>query len=154
MADEPGRPVHPLGADAPTEDYVGLAFRALLFSVALGTGVAAVVSFTVRSLQLAAPAASPAEAVDLGSPAALVLLGGTGLALLAAALATWRLLAPIRSPYRQGMLAAVSAFGTMLVSLVTLPADRLFGRPGLAAVAALAFGLCLWIGRGFGRNPA
>ena len=151
MTDDPrGRPEHPLGPDAPTEDHVGLAFRALGFSVLLGTGLAAVVSITVRSLQ---PAVAPEGGVDIASAPALVLLVGTGLALLAAAVSTWRLLAPIRSPYRQGMLALVSAFGTIVVSLVTIPADQAFGRAGLAVVALAAFAGCLWVGRGFGRRP-
>lgn len=150
MTDAGDRPEHPLGPHAPTEDHVGLAFRALGFSVLLGTGLAAVVSITVRSL----PSGVTAEGgVDIASPPALVLLLGTGLALLAAAIATWRLLAPTRSPYRQGGLALVSAFGTMLVSLVTIPVDQALGRAGLAGVALLAFGGCLWIGRGFGRGP-
>jgi hypothetical protein len=52
------------------------------------------------------------------------------------------------------MLSLVSAFGTILVSLITIPADQAFGRPGLAGVALAAFAGCVWIGRGLGRRPA
>lgn len=143
------RPEHPLGPDAPTVDYVGLAFRTLGFAVALGAGLSALVSFTVRTLQQGQPAGGP---VDLGSGPAVVLLGGTLAALLTAAIATWRLLAPIQSPYRQGMLAVVSAFGTLVVSLVTLPIDRALGRPGLAAAAVVAFAVAWGVGRTLGRS--
>jgi hypothetical protein len=126
---------HPLGPDAPTEDHVGLAFGALPVSIALGTGVASLTTFTVRTLQAAAP---PAEALDLAGAPALVLLLGTMGAMGVAAAVTWRLLAPARAPFRQGALAMVSAFATLVVSLLTMPVDRALGRPGLLGLAALA----------------
>jgi hypothetical protein len=140
---------HLLGPDAPTQDFVGLAFGALGFSVMLGTGLAAVVVFAVRSLQRSA---APTPAVALGSAPAVALLGGTLVALVAAALATWRLLAPIRSPYRQGMLAMVAAFATLPASLVLLPIDRAFGRAGLAGTALLALAIAAALGRRLTRG--
>src|SRR5688572_28913833 len=90
---------NPFGAEAPKEDYVGLVFLALPFAVILGTGLNALVAWVVRTLQAGAP---PATALDMDSAPALVLLGGIGAAILAAAIAAWLVLAPIRNPFRQG----------------------------------------------------
>lgn len=142
---------HPLGPDAPTEDHVGLAFGALLVAIALGTAVAALATFVVRTLQASAP---PAESLDLAGPPALVLLLGTLAALLVAAVTTWRLMAPAREPFRQGALAMVSAFATLVVSLVTMPVDRMLGRPGLLGLAAVALVLAGLARRRIGAGPA
>ena len=133
---------HPLGPDAPTEDYVGLAFAALIIGIIAGTGLAALGGALVRTLQAAAP---PASSLELSSPPATALFAGTLAALLLAALVTWRVLAPARSPYRQGTLAMVSAFATLVVAmLVTKPIDSALGRPGLIGLAGLAF-LAAWL---------
>ena len=142
---------HPLGPDAPKEDFVGLAFSALAFSVLLGLGLNALVTLVVRTIQ---SRTAPASSIDLGGAPAMVLLFGTLLACLAAAIAAWRIMAPIRNGYRQGMLAMVAAFGSFVVSIVTIPIDRAFGRPGLAVLIAVAIGLALVIGRRIGRQPA
>jgi hypothetical protein len=133
-----------LGPDAPKEDHVGRAFGALAFSIALGTGLAALVGFTVRTLQRRT---APASEIDLGSAPAVVLLGGTLISLLAAAVAAWTLLEPIRSPYRQGMLALVSAFATLAVSMITIPVDQAFGPAGLLVIAAAAMTAMVLVGR-------
>ncbi|MGE0553887.1 MAG: hypothetical protein AB7R55_10705 [Gemmatimonadales bacterium] len=136
MSDErPAPSPHPYGADAPTEDHVGLAFGALPAAVALGTGIISLSTILVRTIQASQP---PAQSIELSSGPSIALLGGTFVALTAAAVLTWRLLAPTRSPYRQGMLAMVAAFGTLLVSLLTMPIDRAFGRPGLAGLALVS----------------
>lgn len=142
---------HPLGPDAPTEDHVGRAFAGLAIGVTVGTGLTSLVGFLVRTLQAGSP---PPGALQLSSPPATALLAGTLIALLAAALATWRVLAPARSPYRQGILAMVSAFATVVVSLVTMPVDRAFGRTGLLVLAALAFGIAYWLYRRVARSEA
>ena len=128
---------------------MGLAFGALAFSIALGVGLNALVTLTVRTLQ--AGQTLPAQ-VDLGSAPAVILLAGTFGACFAAALATWRIMAPVRSPYRQGMLSMVSFFGSFLVSMVGWPVDRAFGRPGLLGVALAAAGVLALAGRKIGRE--
>jgi hypothetical protein len=135
------RPEHPLGADARTVDYVGLAFRALAGGIAVGIGVSALTTFAVRTLQ---EPSTPQSAIDLSSPPAMVLLGGTLAALVAAAAFTWHRLAPIRSPYRQGMLGAVAAFGSLVLSFIVLRIiEGMFGSAALGIAAALAF-LIAW----------
>jgi hypothetical protein len=132
------------GPDAAPSDFVGLVLGALAFGVALGVGIQGLVTWTVRTLQQGAPTqAAPA----LTSTPALVLLLGTLAGIVAAGLASWRLLAPIHNPWRQAMLALIAGMGSFAVSLVTLPIDRALGRPGLLGLAAVAALVCGLIGR-------
>ena len=144
-------PNHPLGADAPTEDHVGLAFGALAFAAAFGVGLNAAVGLVVRTLQAGAPAE---EQLSLGGAPALVLLLGTFLACMAAAVAAWRILAPIHNTFRQGMLAMVSFFAAFVLSMLTMPVDRAFGRAGLAGVLVVSLIGAFLIGRRLGRAGA
>jgi hypothetical protein len=131
---------NPLGPDAPDRDYVGLAFAGMAAGIMAGTTVVAAALFLVRTLQVGRV---PTTTLDLGSAPAAVLLFGTLAGVLAAAVVTWVLLAPIRSTYRQGGLAMVAAFATVVASLLAGPADRLAGRTGLLALAAVS-GLIAW----------
>ncbi|MDH5316374.1 MAG: hypothetical protein OEW44_07825, partial [Gemmatimonadota bacterium] len=56
----------------------------------------------------------------------------------------WRVLAPVGSTYRQGGLAMVSAFATLVVSLTAAPVDMAFGRMGLVVLSACC-GLLAWL---------
>lgn len=133
-------------------DFVGLAFRALAFSASLGLALNAAVGFVVRTLQTAEQAA---ERLDIGAPTAVVLFAGTFLACFAAAIATWRIMAPAHNTFRQGMLAMVSFFASFVLSVVTMPVDRAFGRTGLGLLFLSALGLALVLGRKIGRtDPA
>ena len=116
-------------APAPAPDPVALVFRALPVGIAVGVGCQAMVTWTVRTLQLGAPAAS------LGSPPAVVLLAGTLAGIILAGVACWRLLSPIGNPWRQTMLSLIAGLGSFALSLVTLPIDRRFGRSGLLVLA-------------------
>lgn len=119
----------------PAPDPVSLVFRALPFGLAVGVGCQAMVTWTVRTLQLGAPASAT---VSLSSPPAVVLLAGTFGGILAAGLACWRMLKPIANPWRQGMLSAIAGLGSFTISLVTRPIDQSFGRPGLLFLAGLS----------------
>ena len=126
------------------EDPLGLVFGALGFGLTLGLALQSLTGFVVRTLQQGQPTPPSPEAPDLVSTAALVLLGGTLLASLLAAMATWSVLARLNNPFRQGMLAMVAAFGSLVLALVAMPVDRLVGRPGLlglSLIAGLASGL-------------
>lgn len=135
-------------------DPVGLVLGSLGFGTLLGVAVQALVTWTVRGLQ--GTAVSPARPPSLSSTPALVLLLGTLGGILTAAIATWTLLAPIRNPWRQAMLAMIAGLGSFVVSLLTIPIDRRFGRPGLLALALLAalFGLLLARRRGTRNRPS
>ena len=124
-------------------DPVGLVAGALGFGAALGVGVQALVTWTVRGLQTGAPQAPP----SLTSGPALVLLIGTFAGITVAALATWTLLAPIRNTWRQAMLAMIAGLGSFVLSLVTIPIDRGLGRSGLLGLAGFAALACWLIGR-------
>jgi hypothetical protein len=134
------------GADrAGAPDPLALVLGALGFGTAAGVGFQALVTWGVRSLQAGAlPSAAPP---GLSSLASLVLLIGTLAGIVSAGLATWTLLAPIRNPWRQAMLAIIAGLGSFVLSLVTIPLDRAYGRPGLLGLAALAVALCILIGR-------
>jgi hypothetical protein len=66
-----------------------------------------------------------------------VLIGGTLTGILVAAFTAWHLLAPIGSSYRRGALAMVCAFATVLLMLVCIPLNQLFGRLGLLILLSL-----------------
>jgi hypothetical protein len=118
----------------PAPDPVSLVFRALPFGMAVGVGCQALVTWTVRTVQLGAPAA---PATSLGSTPAVVLLVGTLAGIVLAGVACWRVLSPIGNPWRQTMLSLIAGLGSFALSLVTLPIDRRFGRPGLLMLAGI-----------------
>ena len=60
-----------------------------------------------------------------------LLVGGTLLGILLAAYVAWRLLSPIGSAYRRGGLSIVCSFATVLLMLICIPVNQLFGRIGL-----------------------
>ena len=67
-----------------------------------------------------------------------LLFGGTVTGILFAAGAAWRLLRPIASTYRRGGLAIVSGFATVVLMLVCIPINQLFGRTGLLILLGLS----------------
>ena len=118
----------------PAPDPVSLVFRALPFGMAVGVGCQALVTWTVRTVQLGAPAT---PTTSLGSTPAVVLLVGTLAGIVLAGVACWRVLSPIGNPWRQTMLSLIAGLGSFALSLVTLPIDRRFGRPGLLLLAGI-----------------
>lgn len=121
-------------------------------SAALGLALNAAVGFVVRTLQTAEQAV---QRLEIGAPTAIVLFAGTFLACFAAAIATWRVLAPVRNTFRQGMLAMVSFFATFVLSVVTMPVDRAFGRIGLGGLCLGALALAFFLNRRITRaTPA
>lgn len=140
---------HPLGPDAPTKDYVGLAIAAMGFAIAFGTAMIAVVTWTVRTIQAGSP---PSDPPTLGLPGTVLLAGTLG-ALFLSGLSVWVALRPVRSPYRQGGLAMATVFATFLVSIIgTFVADNIAGRPGLLGLALLALVACWATARAVGRQ--
>jgi len=139
----PPFPVQPADP-AADPDPIGRLFGGLGFGTALGTALQGLVTWLVRTLQAGQP--MPAKP-ELGGAPALVLLFGTMAAALVAAFATWRILAPLRNVWRQGMLSIVVAFGSFVVSLLAIPLDRAFGRAGLAILIIGAGVAALLIGR-------
>jgi hypothetical protein len=130
--------------DPPPADFVGRILVALGFGAALGVGLQGLVTWTVRMLQRGG---APATAPTLTSAPAVVLLLGTLAAIVAAGLAAWVLLAAIRNPWRQAMLAIVAGLGSFVLSLVTLPIDRAFGPPGLLGLVGMSTLACLLLAR-------
>jgi hypothetical protein len=136
---------------SPPPDHVGLAFRSLAFGILLGTGFMAATLLVVRTTIL--PEAR-GDVPDLNQPATMILLAGTLVSLMAAAVTTWTLLAPVDSFYRRGGLAMVSGFGTLLVSQMSVVLHVWFGTAGLVGLLIACVAGCILVGRGFGRTTA
>lgn len=139
----------PTGEPAAPE-HVGLALRSVASGVFGGMGLTALVLFLVRRIQAGQPA--PAEPTTAGLVPNLILLGWVGGAILAAIIA-WSLMQPIGSAYRRGGFAMVAAFATMVVALVTMPADAAFGPAGLLGLGGLAIAAALGLARRTRRRP-
>jgi len=131
----------------PPDDPFGIVFGGLGAGLGAGLGFQALAAFAVRTLQAGAPAA---QALDLGSGPAMVLLTGAFVAALAAGATAWRVLSPLGNPWRQGVLALVATFGSFVLALVAMPVDRLLGRPGLLLLAGLSFAVA-WLVSGRAR---
>lgn len=136
---------------SPDKDFVPLAIAGTAFGVCLGATVIVAALWLLRALQAGAP---PAEGLDLGSAPAAVLFAGTVGGMLAAALGTWHALRPVASTWRQGGLAMVAAFASLVASLASVPADVRFGRHGLLALALLGAGLTWRLARAVRRAAA
>lgn len=72
-----------------------------------------------------------------------LLVIGTLSGVLLASFSTWRLLAPLGSVYRRGGLSIVAGFATVLLMLICIPVNQLFGRSGLGVLLML-FGVASW----------
>lgn len=82
-----------------------------------------------------------AETQDQG----FTLLAATVLiATVAAAGTGWLLSSGITEAWRRGVVATLAVFGMLMLSLVTVPADLLAGRGGLAGYLALLVGVAAW----------
>jgi hypothetical protein len=127
------------------QDPLGVVLPGMGFGAALGVGLQGLVTFGVDTLKSAAPLT---DKPSLGSAHALVLLLGTPAAIALAGLATWRLLASIRNPWRQAMLALVVGLGSFVLSVVLIwPLHSSFGRSGILALVGVAGMICLLIAK-------
>jgi hypothetical protein len=119
-----------------------LGFVALALASAVAVGLL-VISGTVFVVDALRSGNQPAD-LDLSF---YLLAGGTLLGILGAAYAAWRLLAPLGSVYRRGGLSIVSAFATVLLMLVCIPVNQLFGRTGLLLLLAGSAALAVVLSR-------
>ncbi|HJR17637.1 MAG TPA: hypothetical protein VJ808_12345 [Gemmatimonadales bacterium] len=76
-----------------------------------------------------------------------LLFGGTLFGILSASWVAWRLLRPIPSTYRRGGLAMVTGFATVLLMLVCIPVNQLFGRSGLVVLLVLSAATAVLLAR-------
>jgi len=135
----------------PLPDPSHYATRALSGAVLLGTCLIAVATLLVRAEQRrgAAPAllgsagttratADSLVAQAAGTLPAGILVTGTFLGLMVAALTAWTALAPIENIYRRLGLAIVAGFGALVLGMfTTMPLDASFGTPGLVLLVVL-----------------
>lgn len=137
------------GPPAPTRDYVPFALATVGFAVLLGTAVMSGFLLANRAMVLDL---GPSGRPDPAQPAANILLIGAMATLFVPALVTWNLLAPIGSAYRRGGLAMVSAFGAIVVSLVSIPLNEWLGPRGLVLMLVLALAGVAVLGRAVRRT--
>ena len=126
-----------------------------LVATALGAGLSAglaLVGATVAAIAVLRPPEGTTQPA-LGAPLYLLLAGTLG-GLVFAGVVAWRLLAPLRSTYRRGGFALVSAFATVVFMQIYRPLDAAFGPPALLAAAATASGLAWWLARRARRMAA
>ena len=138
-------------ASSPHRDFVPLAIAGMGFGVAVGTTVITGALWLLRTIQAATPAA---DTLDLGSAPAAVLFGGTVGGMVAAAAGTWHALRPVASTWRQGGLAMVAAFASLVVSVLAVPVDTWLGRWGVLGLALIGGALAWRLARAVTRAAA
>jgi len=117
-------------------------FVAMVLAAAVSIGLL-VITATVFLVDALRTSNHPAD-LDLSF---YLLVGGTLSGILLAAYAAWRLLAPVGSAYRRGGLSIVSAFATVLLMLVCIPVNELWGRPGLLLLLGISGVTAVLLGR-------
>jgi hypothetical protein len=143
-------PADPRPAPPQVGDILALILGALAFGISLGVGLLSLVTWLVRTLQASDLALAQPQRGFTARLLPVIILGTLG-AIVAAGTATWSLLSPIDNPWRKAMLGVIAGAGSFVVSLVTWPVDRSFGRPGLLALTGLAALGCLLLGRRLSR---
>ena len=133
--------VDPQGRRGP----LGFVAMAVLCAVSFGL---LVITMTVLGVDVLR--ASQGDNLDLTFS---LLVVGTLSGILLASFSAWRLLAPL-SAYRRGGFSIVAGFATVLLMLICIPVNQLFGRPGLVLLLFL-FGLAAWgLSRSLRRREA
>lgn len=136
---------NPFGADAPTEDRVGLAVSAVGASAAMAVAWFSVLTFLVARLR--DPSVTSAATINPNAGYVNLFLVGIPVGLLVAGLMGWVLMSPIESNFRRGGLAIVGALaGTCLAMMLTFTAHAALGSGALAALAVLALVVALRLG--------
>lgn len=132
-------PAAQAAADAAVRRLVHLAFLGTAAGTLVGTATVVLAMLGVLRLQAAS---APSQETGL-----LLIVGGTFGGLVVGGAAAWWLLSPLRNWYRQGMLATVSAFATVLAMLLAFPIRGLAGSRGLLLFAAACLVGALFLAR-------
>lgn len=144
MADEPPVSPNPLGAEAPTEDRVGLAVTSVLAAVAAAVAWFSILTFMVSGLR---PTSGLAQ-VDTGAAYVNLFLYGLLGGLMFTGATAWFLMSPIDSSFRRGGLSIVAALFGFLVSMgVTFLTNELLGGTALLGVAVISLVVAVALGR-------
>jgi len=131
---------------------IGRILGALSFGVALGTGLLALLTWSIRALQGSQLAIAAAGTRGFTPGLLPVLLLGTLGSMAAAGIAAWSLLAPLGNPWRKAMLAIITGAGSFVLALVTWPVERALGRSGLLGLAGLCAACCALLGWRLSRS--
>lgn len=132
---EPPVSPNPFGADAPADDQVGLAVRAMGAAMAASVVWYCILTFLTAGLR---PANGPAQVDPSAGYVNLFLYGILG-GILFAGLVAFLLMAPVASYFRRGGLAIVATLAGFLLSMgVTFLTNELLGGTALLGIAGLA----------------
>lgn len=115
---------------------LGFIAMAILCAVSFGLLVITTTVLGVDALR------TSGEASNLDLSFSLLVIG-TLSGILLASFRTWRLLAPLESTYRRGGFSIVAGFATVLLMLICIPVNQLFGRAGLVLLL-IFFGVTAW----------
>ena len=133
--------IHPLGADAPPTDQVGLAMRAVAAGWALAVAMLSVVTFLAADVASRSGAASIKD-VSPDDPQVNIMVYGVMISLSLAFALAWHLMRPVASSFRRFGLSMVSSLGGFLLAMIfTLVARQAIGAGALLGLAALALGV-------------
>jgi hypothetical protein len=124
--------VEPRASDPVLRALAGLATGAAAGASVITTGL-----FALRTFQRGRVAETQDQGFTLLATTVLiatVVAAGTG----------WLLSSGIAEVWRRGVIATLAVFGTVMLSLVAVPADLLAGRAGLAGYLALLVAGAAW----------
>jgi hypothetical protein len=133
----------------PTRDMVLIAARGLAAGALAGTGI--LPFFLLLGMRFRTGATAGAGVVE--GAAFPLIVGGLLASMFLGAVVAWRLLAPLGSPFRRGVLAMVAGFATFIGAVVAVPVHFHFGTAGLLAIAGLCLAGALALGIGAVRRP-
>lgn len=134
----------PNAAQPPAKDPVAIGLGALGSGICLGGGVLTVSLALVRAIQ---HANIPARADDAVVGTSTDILVGLFAGIAVAAFFGWRRSAGVENIFQRGAIAAISAFGAVMIGFLFAPLfDHFAGLIGLFVLAALLIGGGIWSG--------
>lgn len=139
--------IHPLGADAPATDQVGLAMNSIAAGWSLAVGLLAVVTYVTADIA-SRSGATTIKDVSPDDPQVNVIVYGVMISLSMAFALAWILMRPVASSFRRFGLAMVAALGGFLFAMIfTFVARQAIGPVALLGLALVAFGACWLLAR-------
>lgn len=128
----------------PSKDPVAIGLGALGSGLGLGGGVLTVALLLVRAVQ---HASIPARADDAMVDTSTDILVGLFAGIAVAAFFGWRRSRGVENIFQRGAIAAIAAFGAVMIGFLFAPiADRLGGVIGLVVLALLLLAGGVWSG--------
>lgn len=134
----------PTAAEPPRKDPVAIGLGALGSGLGLGGGVLTISLVLVRAIQRAnIPHPGGEAVVDTSTDILVGLFAGIAVA----AFFGWRRSRGVENIFQRGAIAAIAAFGAVMIGFLIAPLfDHFFGLPGLGVAGALLLSGGVWSG--------